>query len=416
MPGPKKISVEELRGSLEELIAPFSPVELKIKSNKLFVSELSMKAYHDSLELVAKAEKNKLLLPESSVNLARYGPAIIKITDNYNDYIIMKSIKKLSRSKGSHRFEIPTWDKRIIDAELKKTKKIKVKMKEDEKLFYEFISPFSHILNDKNQIILQMEKNFGAFAELFTNPLADTYQSVNKGKMTFIEYETNKESIKKSKNDLNNLNITIEQLQKEKQDLEQELNTYWNKFYQTSTGSLYSHKNSEIHRHLTSAPLNSYAEIIKELASSFDVYIQKQQIQITDEFSDLLKKMVNSISEPIENLSNIFPNFIDFYLMYVEEVFGKKLKKKPEYSDKAFLIDSPGWKAWLEEQEYANDLDELKQTNEYKAFINEIRELQAKKDDIEKKLKENIEKKKNLELSLEELEKHNENLVNQLIQ
>ena len=96
----KKIPVEDLRSMLEDILLPFVPVDLRIKSGKIILSENILEAIDESRKRSQEAEKEKIALPDSTVNLARYGGTINDILANFESYIVTKKVKKMSQRKG----------------------------------------------------------------------------------------------------------------------------------------------------------------------------------------------------------------------------------------------------------------------------------------------------------------------------
>jgi hypothetical protein len=410
----KKVPVEDLRKNLEGLMNPFCPMELKIKSGKIFLPEMMSEAILNATIQVDLAEKNKEALPESTVNLARFGPAIAKILNNYDDYIEYQRIKKRSQRKGAFYIEIPTWDRRRLENEIKKSKKMKVKAKEDLRFYQEAIIPFKNLTTNHEDLFNKFSTDFLELMNLFSNPISSIYSQMLKGKTYYHELKEVNDAISSEKADLEAHKTSLSKNKEELVIVNNQLENHWNEFYQTSTGSLYQRKEKEIQNLSRTDPLSQYLGIIKELIVSFDNFIQKQQIQITNENQQLLNKFKQSLIEPVDDLSTLFPDFIQFYLVFSDDVFGKKLNKKPEFSDNNYLLASPGWKAWLQEQQFAQDLRQLKNSDDYKHLINKIDDLNNKKSDLMAKLKTSETKVKILEQNIKDLEEQEKQAIKNL--
>ncbi|OLS24731.1 MAG: hypothetical protein HeimC3_18400 [Candidatus Heimdallarchaeota archaeon LC_3] len=402
MPVKKKLPVEDLRKSLEGILYPFAPIELKIKSGKIYLSEIMVKAISNSKSFVTQAEKNKIILPESTVNLARYGPVIEKIVNNNDDFMEIRSIKKRSQRKGAFFFEIPVWNARKIENDLKKSKKFKIKAKDDAKFFHENLIEFTSLINNPKKLFERFTSDFIEFTNFFTNPLTQIFTQITKGKNFFNELKTIELKKSSEEKEITNLRESITLNTKELKAIDEKLSEFWKEFYNTSTGGLFSRKEKEIQNLVRSDPLNHYLSIIKELIDTFDNFIQKQHIQVKDEQLTLIKKLNNSLIDPVNELSSQFQEFIKFYLVFSDDVFGKKLAKKPDFSDEKFLLSSPGWNAWLQEQQIANDLQELKSSDDYKEFTNKISELSKTKENLQSKLSEAGKKVNILEQNVED--------------
>jgi hypothetical protein len=395
---------------------PFSPMELKIKSGKIFLPETMVEAISRAIKQVNFAEKNKKALPESTVNLARFGSAIANILNNYDDYIEYQRIKKRSQRKGAFYIEIPTWDRRRLENEIKKSKKMKVKTKEDLRFYQEAIIPFKNLVTNHEELFNKFSTDFIELMNFFSNPISSIYSQISKGRTYYLELKEVKSAISSEKAEFETHSTSLSKNKEELGIVNKQLENHWNEFYQTSTGSLYQRKEKEIQNLARTDPLSQYLGIIKELIVSFDNFIQKQQIQITNENQQLLNMFKQSLIEPVDDLGTQFPDFIQFYLVFADDVFGKKLNKKPEFSDNNYLLASPGWKAWLQEQQFAQDLRQLKSSNDYNHLINNIDNLNNKKSDLIAKLENSETKVDILEQNIKDLEDQEEQAIKNLIE
>ena len=388
----KNVEINPKR-QLEIIISPFLSVELTLHAKRVMLTDASKNAIKDALKYLKIADERRLILPESTIKMAKYGPIFEEILDNQEQYLITKNVKKMSKRAGSHIFAITDWDARLIEATLKKAKNPKTKFKEDEKLFLEFKKEASGFLGNPSDLFNFLDNKFLDFQELFVSPSSLVTQNLLKGRMIFFNIKNVKQKINETKQEIENYVGVLDKLRLDQQSLEKQIIDLWQEFYKTSSGQIYERKEKELHDLIVHNPLNEYLDIIHDLVDTFLTYIEKQNVQITNENKNLLLKLKESLIQPVGNLAVEFPALIEFVLLYAEEAFGKRVKKKPQLIDKEYLVNSPGWNAWQEAHRISQELTETKSVPEFELIKRKLEQFElekkaciAKKEEIEKKL------------------------------
>ena len=401
---------EEQKTYLEEILLPFLPLDLRVKAGLVSLSETSEKSLDRAVKIVDEAEKVNTVVPDSTANLARFGHVVQEILRNPSNFLTKKSVRRLSQRKGTHIFEIIQWDQRLVEAELKKSKKSKARSKNDVSLLLELKQDIRNLciasgsqFFDKELIFSQIEEKVNWLFEVFCSHLSEVHEHLRHGRALFVEVKTTREKLAEFTRTKEEGLRLINDLSDEVETLKSNIERLWKKFLDTQSGNLYQLKDREIRQLLRESPLREYHEIIKDLISTFSTFVEKQDIKIDSTSRELLQNLAKSMIVPFMGFVDNFAKLVDFYLLYVDGVFGKKLKKKAEYSNRKFLLDSPGWRAWAHVLEVASDLDQLKVQSEYRDLEARIGPMGSKKSDIEKRLLELNEKEKFLKTTIDDI-------------
>ena len=234
----KNVEINPKR-QLEIIISPFLSVELTLHAKRVMLTDTSKNAIKDALKYLKIADERRLILPESTIKMAKYGPIFEEILDNQEQYLITKNVKKMSKRAGSHIFAITDWDARLIEATLKKAKNPKTKFKEDEKLFLEFKKEASGFLGNPSDLFNYLDNKFLDFQELFVNPSSLVAQNLLKGRMIFFNIKNIKQKINETKQEIENYVGVLDKLRLDLQSLEKQIIDLWQEFYKTSSGQIY---------------------------------------------------------------------------------------------------------------------------------------------------------------------------------
>lgn len=401
---------------LEIIIAPFLNVELALHAKHVMLAEGSKNAIKEALKYIEIAEQRKLTLPESTIKLAKYGPVLEEILNNQEKYLITKNVKRMSKRAGSHIFAITEWDSRLVEATLKKAKSPKVKFKDDEKLFLDFKKEIGAITSNSSSVYDFFDKKYLEFQEQYVDPFSLVAQSLLKGRTIYFDIKNVKQKISETKLEIENYTNILEKLHFDIQSLEQQILQLWQEFYKTSSGQIYERKEKELHDLMIHNPLNEYLDIIRDLVDTFLTYIEKQNVQITTENKNLLLNFKDSLINPIGNLAVEFPALIEFIMLYAEEAFGKRIKKKPQLVDREYLVNSPGWNAWQEAHRISKELAEIRKTPQFEINRRSLDQLELEKKSLVSKRDEAEKKLSTTRTNLNEFEINEKHLNDQLME
>jgi hypothetical protein len=274
---------------------------------------------------------------------------------------------------------------------------------------------FRDYFSDSATLYSQLTSRFPEFIELFVHPFGPAYESIQRGRSIFNDLRIVKEKISALQKFLTDSTASITKIKAQILVLDENISKNLEYFTTTPTGNLYQRKDKELRQLISREPLNGYLGVIRELLEIFQTFVEKQQIPISQENLSLLQLLSKSLLVSLPTLAVDFQKLIDFCLLYTEEAFSKKLKKKAEYFDRRYLLSGPGWNAWLEAQQIFIDIEQLKQSREYQALEMQNAGLQSEKINLQAQLKDLETKITFSEQSLLENKKHEELLLNNLI-
>ena len=182
-------SKEYTRQRLFNTCSKYFPKDhLKITSGKkgFRLGESTLALIEKAKEIIIDAQDSNEKIPESTVNVFRYGTACVEIFENLNQYQIISQLKSRSRRGYRKELEVIDFDHKKIELEFKKSPKPPVKSQKDIRIIYSarksYLRPFDEdnfkfILEDvkKRQNIFIVEGSDGKefFDSLFRllNPL-----------------------------------------------------------------------------------------------------------------------------------------------------------------------------------------------------------------------------------------------------
>ncbi|MFX1504709.1 MAG: coiled-coil domain-containing protein [Promethearchaeota archaeon] len=173
----------------------FPKDHLKITSGKkgFRLGESTLALIEKAKEIINDAQDSNEKIPESTVNIFRYGTVCIDIFENLNQYQIISQLKSRSRRGYRKELEVIDFDHKKIELEFKKSSKPPVKSQKDIRIIYSarksYLKPFDEnnfkfILEDvkrmQNLFIVEGSDGKEFFDSLFRllNPL--TQKSIQK--------------------------------------------------------------------------------------------------------------------------------------------------------------------------------------------------------------------------------------------
>ncbi len=404
---------------IEELIAPFMTIETNLKKNGINLSAETLSTIKEAQEVADFASKENLQLPKSTYEILRYGPAvenqIFKSLDKLHTYTKVK----VRVRKGVQIQHVLTWDARSIEAILKKTDKPKIKSQDDKKVFKEFLSNFN-AFHDFNQDY----KLFNTYQKLFLEKASPFTAHFFKGNNFLVDYVEKKAKLEQREQEKSIEQKKFDELDKERSALETNITELTEKFYnEDKTGRNIKMKKDQIETLEQSEPLASYVKLLSDIIETFDAYASKQNINLTFDEQNILRDLNESIITHEHSIDLHFDSLLTVIIRHADVAFGKKhwfmkLLQEVGSIDKVhgYLTSGPGFKAWAEAREFAKDVHELQQSDDFKKFEDTIAELEEKKkkfSDDENRVNERL---RRFTQDVEELQEGLTNLKNSLDQ
>ena len=367
---------------LEQIIDSYMTIETSMKKKGLVLTDELSTIIKQSSIAYDLALKNNLSLPKSTYDIPRYGPTleqeIFTQLDKFSQYA---KIKKRVR-KGIQYVQVLTWDNRSIENILKKTDKPKIKSLDDKKVFKEFLDNFTNFNNFSKDLEV-----FTLYKQLFIAK-NDVYKAhFLKGENFLKDNIDKKEKIAQIEKEFQFIAKKKEELEKNYLKLDEKIIEVSNQFYtQNHTGRAIKNKQDRINTGLTSEPLIGFAKILFEMVSLFDMYSTKQNVNLSFEESGVLQSLLDSTVSPDSSIDNNYNSLVDLIINNANIAYGKKHWYNKLIQDidgeknlKTYLTSGPGFNAWYEARQFSKDIAELKSTQEFIAFSEEIDTLEDKK-------------------------------------
>ena len=367
---------------LEEIIAPFMLIETNMKKNGLKLSPETLFSIHEAPKIAEYATSQGLQVPKSTYDILRYGPVI------END--IIPNLEKLSQytkvklrvRKGVQYQSVLVWDTRIIESTLKKSDKPKVKSQDDKKVFKEFFSSFSSFTNFDSDKTL-----FERYEQLFLAPDSPFTVHFVKGQNSLDDFKEKSDKLAQREKEKTNEQEQYDTLNAELSDIDAKINSLTEKFYSENTaGRGIKAKREQIEHTQKDDPLASYLKLLNEIIETFESYATKQKVTLSFEEQNVLRELSESPITPEENIDQHFGDLLTVISRHADVAFGKKhwYMKLLQELGSAEKIDTyfrsgPGYRAWVETREFAKDIYELQQTNDFIQYQEALNELENNK-------------------------------------
>ncbi|MFX0123341.1 MAG: hypothetical protein ACFFAE_06850 [Candidatus Hodarchaeota archaeon] len=224
-------SKEYARQRLFSICSKFFPKDhLKINSGKkgFRLGESTLALIERSKDIITAVQDSNEKIPESTVNVYRYGNVCLEIFENLNQYQIISQLKSRSRRGYRKELEVMDFDLKKIELEFKKSPKPPIRSQKDIRIIFNarksYLKPleendFSFILEDviKRQKLFIIEDSDGKefFDSLYRliNPL--TQKNIEKFKLEAL--------LKQKQNDLEITKAALAELNEELPQFKQQI-------------------------------------------------------------------------------------------------------------------------------------------------------------------------------------------------
>lgn len=365
----------DYREALELILRTFNVyVSVTIKSKKLYLSNESMEAIDKSIDLVNKAKDDKTILPKSIIDMARFGPEIKDILKNYEQYLVTRERKRLSKRAGSWNIQITSWDERKISNQLKKTKKISAKSINDDKFVKNAINELKQLIISKKASGKDMLEVTKKYTDLMISIDTLEYRTLDRIVSLIQKIKDDEDQINDILTQINDSTAQINSFDKNIEHKEEEREKLGDDWLNSELGIKIQQLSKE--KENIRDEITKYIKLFGNLIHVFTGYLDKQQ-KFIDIPITVFAALEEDIFDPNPQIDQYFEQLVAFFEENRNVYTTKKWYKSDIKGEKlaALLLHNEDKKKWENAREIEREISILKDSDSYKDYINKIDEI-----------------------------------------